>query len=600
MGELSSPIFFIMYKIEWEKIFNQLLNLKFLIFILISLINFILYFHTLKYDFTSLDDYDLILNRYHILKNPENIPLIFKTNFFMSESGSYYRPLVSISFMIDTLIGGKNPFIFHLSNLIYHIIASFLMWILLRSFGIDNLRSLMWTLLFTVHPALVQAVVWIPGRNDSLLFIFIALIFISLIVFLKSNSRKRFYYLLLTSLWFLFSLLTKENSLVVIILILFNLLLINREKVSFQSLITLSISLLIPVLIYSVLRLNASATTPDIERLTLNIIDYLKGFINYLDKVFLPFNLSVITLLENVDLLYGIYSLLIIILLSSKGIIDKKVFLFGWLWFALFLVSGMTGLTGFTNFLDHRLYVPMLGLIISLNQLKLLENLNMKFQMIMFTSILTVFSYLNINHSKKFETPLIFYKYAVASAPNSFFTHRGLANVYHRLNQYDLAENHYFISLNLNPDSYETLMNLGLNFKRKGMLDSAEVYLLKSAAINPYNDRLNNNLGNLYLHLNDFKKAEFFLKRSIQKNDQYFEAFNNLGVLYARKGKDSLALKYFRKAVEINPEFAEAYFNLALFYFNKNDLQTSKHFYNLAIKSGFPQKNILTEKLVDH
>lgn len=602
MGGLKIPPidYLFMNKVEWGKFYNRLLNSKFLIFFFISLINFLLYFHTLEYDFTSLDDYDLILNKHHILSKPENIPLIFKTNFFMSENGSYYRPLVSISFMIDTLIGGKNPFVFHLSNLVYHIIASFLLCLLLRNFGVDRLKSLMWSLLFAVHPALVQAVVWIPGRNDSLLFIFVALVFISINSFLKINSIKRFYYLILTSVSFLLSLLTKENSFVVIVLILFYLTMTNREELNSQSLIFLSLSLIVPVLIYAILRSNASTAVPEIEQLTLNAVDYLKGFINYLGKIFLPFNLSVLTLLENIDLIYGVYAILIIIILASKGFINKKIFLFGWLWFILFLLSGMTGLTGFTNFLEHRLYVPMFGLIISLNQLKLLENLNMKFQMIMFTAVLAVFSYLNINHSKNFENPLIFYKSAVASAPNSFFTHRGLANVYHRLNQYDLAEKHYYISLNLNPDSYETLMNLGLNFKRKGILDSAEVYLLRSAAINQYNDRLNNNLGNLYIQLNDFEKAEFFLKRSIQKNNQYFEAFNNLGVLYARQGNDSLALQYFQKAVEINPDFAEAYFNLALFYFNKNDLQTSKHFYNLAIKSGFPQRNILTEKLVDH
>lgn len=589
-----------MNKIQCEKFFNLLLNSKFLIFILISLINFLLYIHTLKYDFTSLDDYDLILNKHHILSKPENISLIFKTNFFMSESGSYYRPLVSISFMIDTLIGGKNPLVFHLSNLIYHIIASFLMWLLLKFFGIDKFKSLMWSLLFAVHPALVQAVVWIPGRNDSLLFIFVALVFFSLNYFLKINSSKRFYYLALTSFSFLLSLLTKENSLVVIVLILFYLMMSNREKLNFPSLIPLSTSLIVPVLIYAVLRFNASVAAPEFERLTLNTIDYLKGFINYLGKIFLPFNLSVLTMSENINLIYGIYAILIIIILASKGIINKKVFLFGWIWFILFLVSGMTGLTGFTNFLDHRLYVPMFGLIISLNQMKLIENLKMKFPMIMFIAVLAVFSYLNIEHSKNFENPLVFYKSAVDSTPNSFFTHRGLANVYHRLNQLDLAERHYSISLNLNPDSYETLMNLGLNFKKKGMIDTAKVYLLKAAAINPDNDRLNNNLGNLYIQLNDLKKAEFFLKRSIRKNNQYFEAFNNLGVLYAREGNDSLALQYFQKAVEINPEFAEAYFNLALFYFNKNDIQASKYFYNLAIKFGFPQKNILTEKLVDH
>jgi Flp pilus assembly protein TadD len=260
-------------------------------------------------------------------------------------------------------------------------------------------------------------------------------------------------------------------------------------------------------------------------------------------------------------------------------------------------MSGIVGLTGFTNFLDHRLYVSFFGIFLMIGQLKILDKISNQALIIITISILILFCCLNINHSKNFKDPISFYKSAVESTPKSYFIQRGLANVYHRLKLFDRAEKHYKVSLELNPNSIETLNNLAINFKMEGKLDSAEFYFLKALKLNPNFATTNNNLGNFYLQLNQLEKAEVFLHKAIANRKTYFEAFNNLGVLYARRGNDSLAYKNFLHSIEINPYFAEGYFNLALYFYNKNQIDSSKYYYLKAVKNGFPEKNILSERL---
>lgn len=567
------------------------------VFITLTFIVSIVYFQSLFFDFVALDDYDLIVNRQHILREIKNLPMFFHTNLFMSESGVYYRPFVMLSFMIDALIGGKNPFIYHLSNVLYHLIACFLLFVLLKNLVGSNSQAFIMSLFFSIHPAISQAVVWIPGRNDSLLLIFLCLTFITLIKSFTLVWIERLIFLAASLISFFAALLIKENAVLVLLFVLFYIIFLRKEELNFKKIIQLFLLYIIPFVLYFTLRLRAGVETPTTDSLVITLTDYIKGIINYTGKIFIPINLSVITLPENINLFYGILSLVIFILISIIGINDLKIYIFGVLWFVFFSISGMIGLIGFTNFLDHRLYVPMVGVFISISQLKIFERLNSSVITPLLIFYFLAFFYLNINHSKKFSDPLNFYQSAVKSAPQSFFTHRGLANVYHRLKQYDLAEKHYRISISLNSNSAETFLNLGINFKKKGMLDSAEHYFITSIQKNPNLATAHNNLGNLYLQKNLLDRSELHLYKAIQLNPEYFEAYNNLGVLFARRGNDSIAYQFFRKSIELNPFFADGYFNLALYFYNRNLIDSSFHYYQLAIKNGFPDRNVLRDKL---
>jgi len=580
-----------------NKLTFKFLNSNSSILALLTFIIFTIYFQSLSFDFVALDDYDLIVSKQHILRETKNIPLLFKTNLFMSESGAYYRPVVMMSFMIDALIDGKNPFIYHLSNILYHLIASFLLFIFLKNLLNDYIKSFILSLIFAVHPALSQAIVWIPGRNDSLLFIFLSLTFIMLLRSQTATQKKKLLKLLISILSFFIALLTKENAVLILLFILFYLIFLIGGENDYKKIVGTFLLYIIPLAIYLLMRSTADVETPKSENLLISLTDYIKGLINYFGKVFIPVNLSMLTLPENINLVYGIISIVIFIVLSYAGIKELKIYAFGILWFLLFSISGMIGLTGFTNFLDHRLYVPIAGVFISLSQLKIFDRIKFEIALPLLIIYSSLMVYLNFNHAKNFSDPFAFYKSAVETAPQSFFAHRGLANVYHRLNNYELAEKHYRKSIELNSSSAETYLNLGINFKKKGLIDSAEFYFLKSIELNTKLVTAYNNLGNLYLQKNLYDKSELYLRQSIQLNPNYFEAYNNLGVLYAKKGNDLLAYKNFKRSVEINPFFAEGYFNLAIYFYNKNQIDSSYYFYQKAIQNGFPEKNILSDKL---
>ena len=82
------------------------------------------YSTVLGFDFIGLDDTSILKLRYFIIGNLSNIKLAFTTDAFLGTNGSFYRPLQTVSFMLDALIGGPSPFIYHFTNLVLRIVSS--------------------------------------------------------------------------------------------------------------------------------------------------------------------------------------------------------------------------------------------------------------------------------------------------------------------------------------------------------------------------------------------------------------------------------------------------------------------------------------------
>jgi hypothetical protein len=77
----------------------------------------ILYSFVLPASFRTLDDQTMIVDN-PLLKDWSNVPALFRDSFF--GKGIYYRPLVSLSYMLDLHLFGPNPFFFYLENILLH------------------------------------------------------------------------------------------------------------------------------------------------------------------------------------------------------------------------------------------------------------------------------------------------------------------------------------------------------------------------------------------------------------------------------------------------------------------------------------------------
>jgi len=135
---------------------------KYGLVLLLALAVFLVYEQTLTFDYTGQDDSALVEKRLPFLRNPANIWHAFRQDVFDNEADFYYRPLLTLSFMLDARLGGGR--LFHLSNIVYHLLACLLLG-LAAGYRHPSRSGMAAELLFALHPALTQAVAWLPAAT---------------------------------------------------------------------------------------------------------------------------------------------------------------------------------------------------------------------------------------------------------------------------------------------------------------------------------------------------------------------------------------------------------------------------------------------------
>ncbi|MEK7484830.1 MAG: hypothetical protein AABZ60_10925 [Planctomycetota bacterium] len=195
--------------------YNQRIQMMGLLLLLWSL-----YGRTLFFDFVLLDDPTLVLEN-QILQTCtlNHIQTILNPFYFRKQLGTEYLPLRDFSYLIDFYFWGKNPFGYHLTNLIFFSLAIVFLFLFLRQFPPTKSVAFLATCLFILHPIHVESVVWISARKDVMALCFFMLslwrfpalesphfkrnLFCSWIFFLGALLSKMTTVILPTILWLL-------------------------------------------------------------------------------------------------------------------------------------------------------------------------------------------------------------------------------------------------------------------------------------------------------------------------------------------------------------------------------------------------------------
>src|ERR1035437_8008108 len=195
----------------------------------------VLYFRVVNFNFTNLDDKNIIVEHYDTVGDINKIKEAFNLDAFMSNKGYlFYRPVQNISFMLDAQFGGKEPWGYHLSNILIHILTVIALFFFLKKIRIKSEISFLLSLLFSIHPLFTNAVAWIPARGDLLLGLFTLLSFIT---FLEYSESRKIIYFILHSFVFLVAVFSKETAVLLPVVILFYLYFAAREKFIFKDVI---------------------------------------------------------------------------------------------------------------------------------------------------------------------------------------------------------------------------------------------------------------------------------------------------------------------------------------------------------------------------
>jgi len=91
----------------------------------------------------------------------------------MAETARYYRPLVTLSYLANWLLSPGRAWAFHLTNVLLHGLNTWLVLRIGQRFSKSSLIAAACALLFALHPTRAEAVIWISGRPDPLMTLFV-------------------------------------------------------------------------------------------------------------------------------------------------------------------------------------------------------------------------------------------------------------------------------------------------------------------------------------------------------------------------------------------------------------------------------------------
>ena len=181
---------------------------------LIAVLEVTAYSFMLSAPFKTMDDEFSIVNNFNI-KSFQNTVQILGSSFF--NGNAYYRPLVSLSYMLEYHFFDLNPLFYNLDNLLLHLATSisvfFIVFIIFKNCWMGFFTAL----LFAIHPVHWEAVSNIPGRSILLCAFFNLNAFLFFCLSRRDEAIPRLcaYGLYVLSLIFFFlALLSKESAVV--------------------------------------------------------------------------------------------------------------------------------------------------------------------------------------------------------------------------------------------------------------------------------------------------------------------------------------------------------------------------------------------------
>ncbi len=574
---------------------------------LLVFLPFFVFIKTVSFEFIDFDDVSIIVNNSQLLGSIKNIGLAFTTDAFLSSHGDFYRPLQTVSYFLDALIGGERPLIYHLTNLIYHLLTVIAVYNLLRLLHIRNLSALFASLVFSVHPLLASAISWIPSRGDLLFTLFGLQLLINFIKFYRTGKVA---WLLLSCFWFLLSIFCKETAVLLPALPLLYMLLLDGGKIRWKKSIPFFLACVASSLLFFWLRGKVVISLPP------DFIVGIKPFMNnlpaipiFFGKFFVPIGLSTMPLFNSVAVVIGFLLLAIglwMVIQSAK----KKDWLvpFGFVWFILFIVPPLFFKLYYSKYLleyyEHRSYMPVVGLIVILAFMLDKVSRDAKAYVGVPVAAILVLTFIASSHSDDFKNSMAFFGRAaeldnpgaankrgelyygqkdVNSALADFeraidvsggnyppaFYNRGNIRT-SQVKDYKAADEDYSKALALDTNYVEAYIGRAseriLNADFVGAINDLD----RAEKLDNSNASIFYTRAKAFTSATRFKEAEALFTKAINMDSTAAEVFNDRAFVRYRLKDYEGALVDCDKAIALFPQFLNAYYNKGMIFYETN------------------------------
>ncbi len=523
----------------------------------------LLYLPTLRTGFIGYDDTLLIVDNQPFLRDLANAPRAFLQDAWhvpgYSGSAAYYRPVWTLSFMLDAQFGGAAPLPYHVDSVLEHALAACLLLALLSRLGFRRLPAFLIAMLYAAHPALATVVAWVPGRVDSLLTLFVLLAMIFLIDFLRAGGRVRFALHLAA---FALAVFTKEMAVFLPVLACLYAYASGRLG-RLRPIRGLAAGWIGVVAVWFVLRRAAVHAPQPAAELLGQLARNLVVLVHYVGKTLIPVGLSVAPTPQDTPLWPGLVA---VALLAAALALSKRkrpgMVLFGAAWFLVFAVPPLIVPVLVGN--EQRLYLPMIGLLILALETDPMKRIGEsgvlpggpgsrkpawmpRASVAVCLAVICVFAGITFARLPVFGTREAFWEDAVKTSPHSSYAHASLGAFYIGRGRPEDARREYEAAVALNPAEPKVNNNLGVLAGQGGRLAEAARYFEREIAVNPGYVEAYFNLGQTYAQMGQFPQAAAMWERVLRIRPDDQDALKLLAGYYSRTGQDERAAEVLRR-----------------------------------------------------
>lgn len=468
------------------------------------------------------------------------------------------RPVATLSFAIDHAIHGGSLFGFHATNLAIHLIASLLLFGIVRrtleteAIG-DAVRerapglALASALLFVVHPLQTGAVTYLVQRVESLMgCLYLATLYSAVRAHSASPSARPLWFGLAVATCGL-GMATKEVMVTApLIVILWDFLFApgrSRQRRLLYAALT-STWLILGILVASGARTGSVGFGFEAWPWWRYLLTQAEVLIHYLRLALYPrplvldYDWPAVSSWTQV-VLPGL-PVLGLLVATVRGVIRKHPAAFAGAWFFLILAPTSSVLPIVTEVAaEHRMYLPLAGLI-ALLVTACFQLLPRTLSKVFLVTGVVAFGWMTHNRNEDYRDFDRIWLDTIAKRPDNARARNNYATSLLAQGRFADAEVHLRAAVARNTSFAEAEANLGVALSAQGQLDDGAAHLERALVLRPEFAEAQRNLGENHAMRGRMKEAAVAYDSALKRLPDDVRLLNRLGWILATSGNDTV------------------------------------------------------------
>ena len=500
------------------------------------------------------------------------IGFLFTHQLWASMAGTdarFYRPLLTIWFLINKTLFGLNPHWFHVTTVLAHLAAVALAFFVARALLEDAGPALFATTIFALHPLQVESASWISSVNDSLAA---ALCFASFLTYRKARvtQQNSALWWILSGIFFLLALFTKEVSVVlpgIILIDLWSNRAADTRSASFQRSVLAAISPYAAiVVVWLALRswvLGETAGTTSATSWTSCLLTAPKIFLFDLYRVFVPIGLSPQYDFRAVEspasgqfLLVMIAVIALAALAGTLAKRDPRLWVgFAWLILPMVPTFNLRWMNQDDFVHDRYMYMSMLGVaLLAGSAYGWIRRKWPNLQIVrpLAACIAVVLAFASAIQSQYWANDVILFSRAVSRAPDNEWAQLNYGSALSARGKFAEAAPHFVRSYELMP-GWRAANFAGFAFQQSGDLTQAEQWFKAALLYNPSLANAWFGMGRIRLQQHLPEEAIPYLKKALEFEPTADGFHYEMGTALEQVSQKSSAIEEYRTELQLHP-----------------------------------------------